>query len=464
VEQKGIDFGEAGPAAVPQAPKRRAFTVSEITGRIQGALETEFFDVWVEGEVSNLKVIPAGHWYFSLKDDQAQLRAVVWKTQARLVKFKPRDGMRVLVRGGLRVYPPRGEYQLQVEVVEPLGKGALQQAFEELKERLEKEGLFAAERKRPLPMLPRCVGVITSPTGAVIQDILRVLSRRYANLGVLVYPARVQGDDAAPEIVQGLRALNRLRGLDVIILARGGGSLEDLWPFNEERVARAVAASKIPTISAVGHETDFTIADFVADHRAPTPSAAAELVVKAKEELRARVDGLQRRLGAAMDLRLTRTRSRVLALTAHRVFEAERGRIRAQRGAVTELGRRAGAALLRQAERGADRLRRTRTRLDEFRWDRQVAERRRHVDGEARRLHELLRARTQQGRAALGRLAGKLETLSPLAVLSRGYALAWDEHGRLLRDAAQVAPGDGLRLRLHQGALTARVVAREEEP
>jgi exodeoxyribonuclease VII large subunit len=463
VEQKGFDFGEPAAAPAPQPAKRRALTVSELTGRIQGALETEFFDVWVEGEVSNLKVIPAGHWYFSLKDDQAQLRAVVWKTQARLVKFRPRDGMKVLVRGGLRVYPPRGEYQIQVEVVEPLGKGALQQAFEELKERLSQEGFFAPERKRPLPMLPRCVGVITSPTGAVIQDILRVLSRRYANLGVLIYPARVQGEDAAPEIVQGLRALNRLRGLDVIILARGGGSLEDLWPFNEERVARAIAASRIPTISAVGHETDFTIADFVADHRAPTPSAAAELVVKAKEELGARVDALRGRLTAAMDLRLARTRARVAALTAHRVFEAERGRIRSQASAVAELQRRAGAALLRLAARDGERLRRTRGRLEEFRWDRQVAERRRQVEQGTRRLHELLRARAQQGQAALARQAGKLETLSPLAVLGRGYALAWDGQGRLLRDAEQVAPGDALRLRLHHGALSARVVAREEE-
>ncbi|HET8644679.1 MAG TPA: exodeoxyribonuclease VII large subunit, partial [Vicinamibacteria bacterium] len=443
--------------------RRRALTVSELTGRIQGALEVEFFDVWVEGEVSNLKIVPAGHWYFSLKDEQALLRAVAWKTQTRLIKFRPRDGMKVLVRGGLKVYPPRGEYQLQVEVVEPLGKGALQQAYEELKERLAGEGLFAAERKRPLPMLPRCVGVITSPSGAVVQDILRVLSRRYANLGVLIYPARVQGEDAAPEIVQGLRALNRLRGLDVIILARGGGSLEDLWPFNEERVARAISASKVPTISAVGHETDFTIADFVADHRAPTPSAAAELVVKAKEDLRGRIDGLTHRLSAAMDLRLTRTRARVQALTEHRVFEAERARIRAHLLAVAELRRRAEAGLRRLAEQGREGLARTRGRLEAFRWDRQVADRRRRVAEETRRLQELLRGRTQRGRSTLERLAGKLETLSPLSVLSRGYALAWDERGRLLRDSAQAAAGETVRLRLARGGLTARVTAREDE-
>src|SRR6185503_4829283 len=219
------------------------------------------------------------------KDENAQIQAVLWKSAARLVRFKPRDGMKVLARGSLKVYAPRGEYQLSVEVLEPIGKGSLQQAFEELKEKLEKEGLFAAARKRPLPMLPRCVGIVTSPTGAVIQDILRVLSRRYANLGVLLYPARVQGPEASWEIVQGIRALNGVPGLDVLILARGGGSLEDLFPFNDEMVARALAASKVPTISAVGHETDFTIADFVADLRAPTPSAAAERVVQAKEDL-----------------------------------------------------------------------------------------------------------------------------------------------------------------------------------
>jgi exodeoxyribonuclease VII large subunit len=306
------------------------------------------------------------------------------------------------------------------------------------------------------------VGVVTSPTGAVIQDILRVLSVRYANLGVLLYPARVQGPDAAPEIVQGLRALNRLRGLDVIIVARGGGSLEDLWPFNEERVARALAHSKVPTISAVGHETDFTIADFVADHRAPTPSAAAELVVKAKEDLHLRVDGLQRRMAAALDLRLTRTRSRVQALAAHRVFEAERGRLRAHAQAVGELRRRAQAALRRSGERARDRLRLAAGRLEAFHWERQLAERRQRVGQHHRRLHDLMRARTQAGRGALGRLAGKLESLSPLAVLSRGYALVWDGQGRLVRRAAQVAPGDPVRIRLEEGVLGARVTGGEE--
>ena len=290
MEQKGLDFG-----AAPQrgAPRRQAWTVSQLSERIRGALETSFFDVWVEGEVSNLSLAGSGHWYFTLKDERAQLRAVVWKTDARLDRFRPKDGLKVLVRGSLRVYAPKGEYQIQVQVIEPLGKGSLQQAFEELKERLAKEGLFDAGRKRPLPQLPRRIGVVTSPAGAVIRDFLRVLRARYRNLDVVVYPARVQGPEAAAEIVAGIRALQRVPSLDVLVVARGGGSLEDLWPFNEERVARALAASRIPTISAVGHETDFTIADFVADLRAATPSAAAERVVQAKEELAARIVSLR---------------------------------------------------------------------------------------------------------------------------------------------------------------------------
>jgi len=458
MEQKGLDFGATEPAR--PAP-RRAFTVSELTDRVQGVLETDFFDVWVEGEVSNLRFAPSGHWYFSLKDDHAQLRAVVWKTATRLIRFRPKDGMRVVVRGGLRVYPPRGEYQLSVEVLEPLGKGSLQQAFEELKEKLEKEGLFDRARKRPLPRLPRCVGVVTSPTGAVIQDIVRVVSRRYANLEILIYPARVQGEEAAAEICQGIRALNRLQGLDVIIVARGGGSLEDLWPFNEERVARALAASKVPTISAVGHETDYTIADFVADLRAPTPSAAAEHVIQAKEELGAGIDSLARRRDAAMSLRMTRIRSRVASLASHRVFEAERGRLRNQAQRVDELLRRAESGARRRLERARDRLRGHRQRVEAFRWDRQLADRRERVARQADRLRGLAAAAVETGRGRLLRLAGKLDSLSPLAVLSRGYALVWNEEGRLVRDPADTRVGEPLRIKVSGGALGAVVTSKE---
>jgi exodeoxyribonuclease VII large subunit len=439
-------------------------TVSELTERIQGVLETEFVDVWVEGEISNLKIATSGHWYFSLKDEQAQVRAVAWKTDVRLIRFRPQDGMKVLARGQLRVYPPRGEYQISVQVLEPLGKGSLQQAFEELKEKLEGEGLFDPARKRPLPMLPRRIGVVTSPTGAVLRDILRVLRSRYPNLEVLVYPALVQGEGAPAEIVRGIRALNRLGGLDVIVLARGGGSLEDLWAFNEETVARAIAASRIPTISAVGHETDFTIADFVADLRAPTPSAAAERVVQAKEDLQARIVALEERRDAALRLRLARVRSRVEAAAAHRVFAAERGRLRVQAQRVDELSRRAEAGLVRGIERGREHARRLRERLEAFRFDRQLAARRERLGRHSDRLLALFRADAEKRRAALSRLAASLDGLSPLAVLGRGYALVWDEAGgRLVRDAAEVDEGQGLRIRLHRGALRATVLTRETE-
>jgi exodeoxyribonuclease VII large subunit len=454
MEQKGLDFGAAAGA---KPGRRPALTVSALTDRLQGVLETEFFDVWVEGEISNLTTPASGHWYFSLKDERAQVRAVLWKTAARLVKWKPRDGMRVLVRGGIKVYAPRGDYQIQVEVVEPLGKGSLQQAYEELKERLEKEGLFAPARKRPLPMLPRCIGIVTSPTGAVIQDILRVLSRRYANLGVLIYPARVQGPEASGEIQQGIKALNRFKSVDVIMVARGGGSLEDLWPFNEEQVARALASSRIPTMSAVGHETDYTIADFVADVRAPTPSAGAERVVQAKEEMAARIEGLERRLTAAMGMRMTRTRARVQAMTSHRVFTAEQGRVRTYAQRVDELARRTERGLLRTRELAGQRLRRVADRLEAYRWDRQAAARRERIDAHTRRLHELSRARVRHERTDLARVLGKLDSLSPLAVLSRGYALAFDERGHLVQRASQVAPGDTIDVRLADGRVRATV-------
>ena len=485
MRQKGLDFGEgaprhgrapaperpvpAAPPPAPKPPRRRALTVSELTDRIQGVLETEFVDVWVEGEISNLKIATSGHWYFSLKDEQAQIRAVVWKTDTRLIKFRPKDGMKVLARGAVRVYAPRGDYQLSAQVLEPLGKGSLQQAFEELKEKLEREGLFDPARKRPLPMLPRRIGVVTSPTGAVLRDILRVLRSRYADLEVLVYPALVQGEGAAAEIAQGLRALNRIgaqpgQGLDVIVLARGGGSLEDLWAFNEEAVARAIAASRIPTISAVGHETDFTIADFVADLRAPTPSAAAERVVQAKDELQARVAGLAERRDAALRLRLARVRSRVEAAAAHRVFAAERGRLRVKAQRVDELARRAETGLVRGVERGREHARRLRERLEAFRLDRQLAARRERLTRHADRLAALFRSSAERRRGALARLVASLDSLSPLAVLGRGYALVWDETGKgLVRDAAEVGEGQGLRIRLHKGALRATVLSREAE-
>lgn len=453
--QRGLEFGARAEGPAP--PRRRAITVSQLNDRVQHVLENGIGDQWVEGEISNVKLMPAGHWFFSLKDDHAQVRAVVWKTNARLLKMKPRDGLKVLVRGTVKVWAPRGEYQLSVEVLEPLGKGALQQAFEDLKDKLGREGLFDPRRKRPLPVLPRRVGVVTSPTGAVVQDIVRVLAQRFANLDVLLYPARVQGPDAAGEVAQGVRVLNGLGCVDVVIVARGGGSLEDLWPFNDEVVARALAGSKVPTISAVGHETDVTIADFVADVRAATPSAAAEKVVQAKQDLVARIDALARRRDAALERVVTRLRTRVGRVTEHRVFEAERGRVRARRLQVGALATRMDQALRRAAERARARLRRADERTDAFRFDRQVAHRRERLAALDRRLGARLASTVDLRRTRLGGLAAHLDALSPLAVLGRGYALAWRGDGQLLRDAREVAPGDAVRVRLAEGEIEAQV-------
>jgi exodeoxyribonuclease VII large subunit len=460
VEQRGLDFGPGTPI-VPA--RRRAISVHELTDRIQGVLEVDFHDVWVEGEISNLRIADSGHWYFSLKDKDAQIKAVVWKTSTRLIRFKPKDGAKVLARGSVRVYAPQGQYQLSIETMEPLGKGSLQQAFEDLKERLGREGLFDPSRKRPLPMLPRRIGVVTSPTGAVIQDILRVLSSRYATLEVLIYPARVQGPEAAAEIVQGIRSFNRLAGIDVILVARGGGSLEDLWPFNEESVARALVASRIPTISAVGHETDFSIADFVADLRAATPSAAAEQVVQAKAQLQGRVSALQDRMAGALRFRLARVRARVEAVTSHRVFEAERGRLRTHGQRVDDLARRASSALRQTARASRERSERASRRLSAIPWRRQLEARLERLRGRETRLDALLRSRLDLAHGSLAVSAGRLESLSPLAVLARGYALVWDtERQRLVRSATEVEPGDRLKLRVAAGEVHA--VVTEPKP
>src|SRR5438128_1653969 len=306
VPKDPLDARRADPLGPPDQPGlptpvagRRVLTVTELTVGVRDLLETEFFEVWVEGELSNCKLWNTGHLYFTLKDSAAQIRGVIFRSALRYLKFKPADGLRVVARGRVSVYEPKGEYQLVCEHLEPHGLGALPLAFDQLKKRLQDEGLFNAARKRPLPALPRKIGIVTSLDGAAIRDIIKVLRRRYANAHLVICPARVQGDDAAPEIARALRQIGRVPGVDVVIVGRGGGSIEDLWAFNEEAVARAISRVPVPVISGVGHETDFTIADFVADLRAPTPSAAAELVVAAKDQFCNRIDTLRDRLRAA---------------------------------------------------------------------------------------------------------------------------------------------------------------------
>jgi len=304
---------EPEPAETPIAA-RRVLTVTEVTVRVRDLLEAEFVEIWVEGELSNCRVWNTGHVYFTLKDAGAQLRAVIFRSALGHVKFKPADGLRVVARGRVSVYEPKGEYQLICEHLEPHGLGALQLAFDQLKKRLQDEGLFDAGRKRLLPALPRKIGIVTSLDGAAVRDIIKVLHRRYANAHLVIRPARVQGEGSALEIARGLRAIARVPGVDVVIVGRGGGSIEDLWAFNEELVARAIIASPVPVISAVGHESDVTIADLVADLRAPTPSAAAELVVAAKDDFCSRIDRLHDRLGAAARARVQGLSRRVHAV------------------------------------------------------------------------------------------------------------------------------------------------------
>src|ERR1700745_3384840 len=301
-------------------PERRVWKVSELTDRIRDLLESAFFDIWVEGEVSNCRVAQSGHLYFTLKDARAQIRCICFRDQARGLKFHPGDGLHVTVRGSISVYDVRGEYQIYVTNIEPVGLGALQLAFEQLKKRLQEEGLFNESRKKPLPVLPRCIGIVTSPTGAAIRDILRVLKRRFPNAHVRLYPVKVQGDGTAKEIATAVNYFNRAKFADVLILARGGGSLEDLWAFNEEVVARAIFESVIPVISGVGHETDFTIADFVADVRASTPSAAAEIVVQTRREFDEHVVRLKRALGEQLRYRISVLSRRVHELGSRRGF------------------------------------------------------------------------------------------------------------------------------------------------
>ena len=419
---------------------RAVLSVSELTRRLQEVLEDRFPAVWVEGEISNYRLYGSGHAYFTLKDAESQIRAVLFRNRGRRIKFEPADGLHVMAFGSIEVYPQRGEYQLVIELLEPKGLGALQLAFDQLKTRLQAEGLFDQARKRELPRFPRKIGVVTSPSGAAIRDILRVIGRRFGDLHIVIAPARVQGDGAAEEIAQGLRDLNALGGVDVIIVGRGGGSLEDLWAFNEEIVARAIAASKVPVVSAVGHEVDYTIADFVADLRAPTPSAAAELVVREKQAV---VDTL-----AQLRARLERLTLRPLRDLERRVDELA---ARLRREMRNELGRaNHRVTLATRALRASDPVAR-------------VARDRHRLDSLQARMITLLHRRRDRARYALQTAVGRLDSLSPLAVLGRGYSLTRTPAGDIVHSPAQVRVGDVIRVLLQRGSLDARVTETREQ-
>lgn len=452
--------------------ERRPMTVSQLTNAVRTSLESRFAAVWVEGEISNFKAHSSGHWYFTIRDPNAQIRAKCFRSSNQRIRFKPTDGLHIRARGKLTVYAPRGEYELVVETLDPVGAGALRIAFEQLRDRLQTEGLFAKELKRPLPVFPRRVGIVTSPTGAAVRDILNVISRRTRTVNVLLSPARVQGDGAGPDIARAIRLINQFHEravrdgiakdrVDVLIVGRGGGSTEDLWAFNTEEVARAIRNSSIPVISAVGHETDFTIADFVADHRAPTPSAAAEVVAAREDQLCSALEHLGRQLVRLTKYKVVDSRARVQEQALSQVFDEVKARLRDARidtHTATHQLQTSMNETLRQANSRTNGLVQ---KISPAQLQACVASARSRYDAAAASCNAFIDTRLKSGRERLALAAASLDALSPLAVLSRGYAIAQDEAGKLLMSAADVSAGDRVDVRLANGKLKTRVEETE---
>jgi exodeoxyribonuclease VII large subunit len=448
LDQLGLNF---------RPPEHRIWTVRALVTSVRTHLEREYTDVRVEGEISNFRSPDSGHFYFTLKDGDAQISVVMFRSAARLLRFRPADGMQVIVRGRVTIYEDRGQLQITAEFVEPRGAGALQIAFEQLKAKLEAEGLFDPARKKPIPALPAAIGIVTSPQAAALRDILRILQRRHYTANVLIYPAQVQGEMAASELAAGIRYFNKARSVEVVIVARGGGSAEDLAAFNQESLARAVIASHLPVISAVGHETDFTILDFVADLRAPTPSAAAELVIRSRQELEEQLLNLHNRLGKAMRYRLLMSRQHLTEMAQHGAFGRMMDLIRRRQQAVDDRTNR-----LLHAQRnvlGAHRRRFEALAAAVRHYDLRLvlAGTRRELDARTESMTAAIRNRLLRMRARWERSTGQLDALSPLAILERGYALVFDSSGKLLKEAATVQPGEDISARLAKGTLTATV-------
>jgi len=449
--------------------ERRPLGVSELTERIKDLIEAEFFDIHVRGEISNYKRHHSGHWYFTLRDTEAQVRAVFFKQWNRLLRFEPENGLEVRVRGRLSVYEMRGEYELLVETMEPVGIGSLQLAFEQQVKRLAAEGLFDETRKRKLPLLPRRIGIVTSPVGSAIRDILQILERRNCGIHIVIAPVRVQGTGAAREIADAIRLLNqraKQKGeeIDVIIVGRGGGSVEDLWAFSEEQVARAIYNSAIPVISAVGHETDFTIADLVADLRAPTPSAAAEMVAAEAGELRARIDDLKVSLGRVIDYYLLKQRAELRDLTESRGFAETAGAVLSLSARRRELKARAAAALKGNLQHARFRLDQAQYRLSSFDFCAPLALTSTRLESLKHRITRAAHVRLERKKHRLALGAGKLNLLSPLSVLGRGYVLVRNEYGRVVPRAAHVTQGQKLTLLFGDGKIDCQVTERINSP
>jgi exodeoxyribonuclease VII large subunit len=445
----------------PKPAARRIWTVAELVGDVRESVEREYPDLWVEGEISNLRSAPSGHVYFTLKDGESQLPAVLFRRQASLLRFRPEDGLHVLLRGKVSVYEQRGQMQLIAEFMEPVGAGSLQIAFEQLKARLQLEGLFDVERKLPLPAFPRCIGIVTSPTGAVIRDFLNVGSRRHEALNVLLYPALMQGASAAAEVAAGIEYFNREKSVDVIVIARGGGSLEDLAAFNSELLARAIAASEFPVVSAVGHETDFTIADFVADLRAPTPSAAAELITEAQYKIADLVEIFWHRLQRVCRYQLIRSRERLSRVQIDASSANLRDAFGRRQQRVDELRFRMEAAWREWLRTATEQVNTSVARLVRQDASHRLGLLRERLASLDTRLAHLTSARVHSSQFQLRHFETRLHGLSPLAVLNRGYALVYDQSGALVRSAAAVSAGDTITTRFADNSLTSRVLSNE---
>jgi len=444
-------------------PERRVWTVRELVASVRMHIERDYSESWVEGEISNFRAQNSGHLYFTLKDQSSQISVVIFRSSARLLRFRPRDGMQVVVRGRVTIYEDRGQLQISAEYVEPKGAGALQIAFEQLKAKLEAEGLFEAGRKKPIPALPRVIGIVTSPQAAALLDILHILHRRHHTVNVLLYPAQVQGETAARELAAGIRHFNRARNVEVIVVARGGGSAEDLAAFNDEALARVIAASSLPVVSAVGHETDFTIVDFVADLRAATPSAAAELVIRSRQEVEEQVERLSGRLEKTMRYQLLMGRQRLTELAQHRAFGRMMDLIRRRQQRLDELSNRLGHAQRNVLEGRRRHFEMLAAAVRHYDLPMVLAGVRKELNGKVAAMVAAARSLLWQRRARLERLTGQMEALSPMAILERGYALVFDSSGKVLKDAAGVKPGDEIKARLTRGEIGATVKTISEK-
>lgn len=452
-DQMGFNF---------RPPNRRVWKVRDLVAAVRTHIEREYSDAWVEGEISNFRSPESGHLYFTLKDGDAQIRIVMFRSSARLLRFRPADGLQVVVRGRVTIYEDRGELQITAEYIEPKGAGSLQLAFEQLKAKLEAEGLFAPERKKPIPSLPSRIGIVTSAQAAALRDILNILHRRHRSVNVLIYPAQVQGDAASSEVAAGVRHFNLAKTVEVIIIARGGGSAEDLAPFNNEGLARAIATSQIPVISAVGHETDFTITDFVSDLRAPTPSAAAELVIRSRQEIDDQASALRERLTRAMRYRLLMGRQALTQLAQHGAFARIMEVIRQRQQKLDDLAHRMELAERALLERMRRRWEAISAAVRHYDLRLVLSGTRKELESKTTALVAVTRNVLLQHRVRLERLDTALQSLSPLAILDRGYALVFDAQGKLLKDVSAVKVGDEISARVAHGQLTAEVKKKQD--